>query len=526
MPDSTSAQANPHPWLVLWRTEIKLRLRRTSTLVVMLAVIAISWAMIPDPNSGMSLIAVNGARVLNSSSAMAFGSASLASILLGLGSFYLTRGRMSEDLRCGVGTVIAATSVRNAGFLLARFSGSATYVMLLVLALLGTTLCLHGLRGEGPIQLGIYLQTYGLLLVPMVLFGSSCALLFDSVSWLMGKLGDVLFFFIWIAQFVLIALVSESSHQGISVVAALDFSGLSVGVQRLQSLLGSSDISIGVSSYNPALAALSLPANLWDSASIGVRVLSAVLAPLPMLLAIVCFHRYSPDRVKASQARKRRTPLSLLNTALRPLAQLAQPGFAFAARVPGIYGQTLADMVLCLTSKPVTLLTIVALWVTGALIQAQALPTLLAIAVAAWGVLISSISTTEFDANTEALSGTAAGGATQRYLRHFCASTLIGLLFIVPVALRWLDSGKFWALLLGVLSFSAWATFLGHTAKTARAFLALFLFWLYACMSARTVPMLDLLAINGVVSGKIASGFFIASALVLLAGLMVTRRRV
>jgi hypothetical protein len=519
------ADENPHPWLVLWHTEIKLRLRRASTLVVMLAVIAISWAMIPDPNSGMSLMAINGARVLNSSSAMAFGSASLASILFGLGSFYLTRGRMGEDLRCGVGSVIAATSVRNSGFLLARFFGSASYVMLLTLALLSTTLCLHALRGEGPIQLGVYLQTYGLLLVPMVLFGTSCALLFDSISWLMGKLGDVLFFFIWTAQFVLIALVADRDHQGISIAAALDFSGLSVGIQRVQSLLGSSDISVGVSNYNPALAALSLPANLWDSASIGLRLLSAIMAPLPMLLAIVCFHRYSPDRVKASQSRKRRSPLALLNTALRPLAKLAGPGFAFAARVPGFLGQTMADMVLCLSSKPVTLLAIIVLWVAGVFVQIQALSALLAIAVAVWGVLISSISTTEFEANTEAMSGTAIGGAPQRYLRHFCASALIGLLFVAPVALRWIDSGNLGALLLGVLSFSAWATFLGHAARTARAFLALFLFWLYACMSARTEPMLDLMAINGVVSGKIACGFFAASVLALSAGFVLIRRK-
>jgi hypothetical protein len=40
--------------------------------------------------------------VLYTSSALALGSASMASLLFGLAGFYLLRGRMAEDLRSGL----------------------------------------------------------------------------------------------------------------------------------------------------------------------------------------------------------------------------------------------------------------------------------------------------------------------------------------------------------------------------------------------------------------------------------------
>ena len=67
--------------------EVRLRLRRTATLVVLMAVVALSWLMIADPSSGTALIVVDNARVLYTSSALSVGSASRGCLLFGLGGF-------------------------------------------------------------------------------------------------------------------------------------------------------------------------------------------------------------------------------------------------------------------------------------------------------------------------------------------------------------------------------------------------------------------------------------------------------
>jgi hypothetical protein len=79
--------------------ELRLRTRRMSTIVALPAVVAISSVMIEDPASGDALIVIKGARVLYTSSALALGSAALASMLFALGGFYLVRGRAAEDIR-------------------------------------------------------------------------------------------------------------------------------------------------------------------------------------------------------------------------------------------------------------------------------------------------------------------------------------------------------------------------------------------------------------------------------------------
>lgn len=69
---------NAHTILVLAQNEVRLRMRRLSTLVAMLAMIALGWAMIGNPSEGTTMMSIQDARVLYISSALALGSASLA----------------------------------------------------------------------------------------------------------------------------------------------------------------------------------------------------------------------------------------------------------------------------------------------------------------------------------------------------------------------------------------------------------------------------------------------------------------
>ena len=64
--------------LTLAHNEVRLRMRRLSTLFALLAVMVVSWTIIVDPSSGNTMIAVDQHRVLYTSGAMAMGSAAMA----------------------------------------------------------------------------------------------------------------------------------------------------------------------------------------------------------------------------------------------------------------------------------------------------------------------------------------------------------------------------------------------------------------------------------------------------------------
>ncbi|NHZ39071.1 hypothetical protein [Massilia aquatica] len=507
--------------------EVRLRMRRTSTMVALLAVVAVSWAMIADPASGNALLVLNKARVLYTSSALALGSATLGALLFGLGGFYLVRGRMSEDLRSGIGGVIGATPVGSALFLAGRWLGACAYLGALVAAFMLTMLVLHALRGDGPLQALVYLQTYVLLMGPMVLFGASCAILFDSWAPLMGKGGDLLFFMLWVAQLV---LMTQGGSSEVPAIMVFDFSGLAVAVAAVHGFASGVDLSIGSSTFDAALAPVSLPL-LWNARMMGLRAASAVLALLPLLPAWWLFHRYSPDRVKPGRARLRRTPLALLNAALRPLAVLANPLLALAARVPGLAGQVLADIALTFLIAPSALLALVLCAGAAVLAPASALPAVLMAAVAFWGILVSDVSTRDYAAATEDLSGTVSGGVALRYLRQYAASVLLGLMFMGPVALRWAVVGpqtqplRALALVVGVASLAALASLFGRCGRTARLFLSLFLFGFYVALNASGAPRIDAVGFNGVANLDSIGLYALVGVLALAGGYLYNARR-
>ena len=506
--------------------EVRLRLRRTSTLVALLAVSIISWAMIGDPASGNALIVIDDTRLRYTSNVLAIGSASLACILFGLGGFYLVRGRVAEDVRSGTGSVIGATPVGNALFLVGRWAGGVAYLGALMVAFMCTMLALHLVRGDGPIELHVYLQFYVLLLAPMLFFTASCAILFDSVAFLMGKAGDLLYFFIWCAQLGVAIAVTAGTSKAVPVASILDFSGIGAAMLLIRQGFDTTNIALGGGTFDASRVPLTLTHALWTGQLVATRLAACVLALLPLLPAILMFHRFSPDRVKVASAAKRRSPLAVLNGWLRPLAHLVRPLFGAAARLPRIPGQVLADITLTLAMSPSALAVVIGISIAAMVVPPAILGPLLIAAVAFWGILVSDLSTRDFDAVTEDLTGAVQGGVVRRYARQFAATALLGFLFMGVIALRFALSEPVRALALvaGVLSLSALASLFGRCARTSRLFLALFLFGLYVATQVKTAPLLDAVGFHGVANLHSAMTYLALAVLALVGGYLWNRR--
>lgn len=492
-----------HTWhliRVLCLNEVRLRMRRLSSLFAVMAMIAISWAMIVDPQTGSSMMAINKARVLYTSSALAMGSASLLSFLLALIGFYLVRGRIVEDLRSGIGSVIASTPVSNSLFLFSRWLGGVAYMLSLVLVAMCAIMVLHAIRGDGSIQLWVYLQTYLLVLGPMTVFAVSAAILFDSLPVLMGKAGDFAYFIAWIMQISIVSKIEELSAGNLSPWLLLDFSGLVTTIFTLKTYLMTSNFSLGSSTFDPQVMPITLPVIMWSWQMALMRFGSAALALCLLLPAIPLFHRFSPDKVKQAHARKRRSPLEILNTWSRPLAKQVQALFIWSAQSANFFGQVLADIALTLVYAPFSILVIVVVTTLSALISLQALPGLTVFAVAFWGVLISDVSTRDFQAAIEGMTAAAHGGAMRRYLRQLSATMVLGFLFVGVILFRLSFAQPLMALALavGIVSMSACATCLGKVSNTSKTFMSLYLFTLYIATQADKVPLLDIFGFNGV----------------------------
>jgi hypothetical protein len=504
--------------------EARVRLRRLSTLVTLLGVVALSWLMISDPADGLTLIAVRGARVLYTSAALALGSAALAALVLALAGFYLLRGRVAEDLRSGAGAVIGASRNGGVPFVLGRWCGGVLYLTALVGAFMATVLLCHAVRGEGPIQPLVYLQTYALVLGPMILFTADCATLFDAWAPLMGKKGDLLYFFVWVGQMALLPTVAGG---GAATVVPFDFTGTSAVIAALAAHIDLGDsLMLGIADFQRDKAPLVLPTWVWPAAIAGARCVTALLALVPLLLALPLFHRFSPDRVKPGKARMRRSPLAVVDGWLRPLARLADPLFGLAARTPGIAGQALADVALTLAASPSALALLLAVQVPALVLDAQALAPFALACVAYWGILVSDVATRDGDAALAGMSAAVPGGSARRYWRQFAASVVLGLMFTGAAMLHLavVDPVRAGALLSGVFALAAFATLLGRTSGTSRTFLALFLLALYVSVNVSRGAWADVVGFHGNATAASSLAWAGLGVLALLGGHLWNRR--
>jgi len=512
--------------------EWRLRSRRISSLVILLAVVAISWIMVLDPKSGMAMMVAHKQRYLYDSQALAFATGLIASMLFGLAGFYLARGRSQEDLRCGTAGVLAATPVTNAQLLFARWLGAFGFLMSLGTVVMLTIWVLQLVRGEGPLQPLPYLQMLVFGLAPGLMLCASLAVLADAWAPLMGKRGDALYWVLWMAQFAFIpAALGSGGAIRLSGWQMFDINGASPLLVALSRLLDVQHISVGGSPFDASLPALHMPHGLWSSELVALRMGAMLLALLPLVPAVLRFHRYAPDVVKLRNPAGRSRIVLALQWLLRPLMR----PFTFAlgllmrasARLPGLPGRWLADVSLVLLSQPLLALAMLAGALAGAVAPVDALPGVLAATLCAWGIAVADVSSRDLQSGTLALASAAPGGALERSWRQALAAFGLGLLLVLPALMRSWSGAPLPALacVAGLLFLSVAAVLLGRLTLGSRTFLALFLFGLYLDLQKTGMASLDLLGLSGAATAGSVSGYALAGVLGLLALPMLPRLR-
>ncbi|MDT9000817.1 hypothetical protein RQP53_16185 [Paucibacter sp. APW11] len=494
---------NLHAFAALVLNEVRLRSRRTSTLVVMLAMVALAWLMIADPHSGRAMMVVSQQRMIYDSNAISFGTALLSGMMFGIAGFYLSRGRSELDLRHGCGQVLGATPVNSAMLLLSRWLGALLFLCAMAGVVMLGCMVMQAVRGEAPVQPLIYLRSYALTLLPTLMLAASLATLCDAWVPLMGKRGDLLFFVLWIAQFSALPATMIDADKNLSALQlhswlALDVSGIAAQALRFSQLTLQPNLAVGGSSFDASLPLLTFPDGFWNGEMLLLRLASALLALLPLLPALGLFHRFAPDRVRVRQSAQRPLWARALRRLTQPLARLVARALGLAARWPGAGGQIVADMLLALICLPVAIAVLPLLWLLGLTLPSEHLPALLAAAVACWGVLVSELPARDQQSGTAALRAALPGGAVGRYQRQWLATLLLGLLFTVPSGWRWLAQAPLHAAALcaGLVLVSGIGSLLAQSTGGGRSALALFAFGFYLTTQVRDVAWFDAFGYN------------------------------
>jgi hypothetical protein len=188
-------------------------------------------------------------------------------------------------------------------------------------------------------------------------------------------------------------------------------------------------------------------------------------------------------------------------------------------------GQVLADVALTLAASPSSVAALLAALAASVLVDARALGPVLTGCVAYWGILASDMSTRDFQAAAEELTGAVPGGGARRYLRQYAAAAVLGLMFMGVIALRFAIHGavRGAAVVVGIRAGGAGEPS-GRVQPHPAHVLVAVLVRLVIAGSATGVPIVDAVGFNGVANLRSVLTYLLIGPAAVAAGYGWNRR--
>jgi hypothetical protein len=120
-------------------------------------------------------------------------------MVLSLFGFYVVKNCISRDERTRVGQVIAATPVGKLVYLLGKWLSNFAVLSAMVCVMAAAAVCMQLIRGEETrLDAAALVLPFLLIALPVMAVVAALALLFESVSWLRGGFGNVVYFFLFL----------------------------------------------------------------------------------------------------------------------------------------------------------------------------------------------------------------------------------------------------------------------------------------------------------------------------------------
>jgi hypothetical protein len=238
---------------------------------------------------------------------------------LTLAGFYIVKNSIERDRQTRVGEILAATPLRRTTYVFGKAASNFAVLMSMVLILALSAVVMQLFQREDPhFNLWALLSPFLFLAPPAMAMVAALAILFESIPWLRGGLGNVAYFFVW--NFGLVA--SFLSKQGWT-----DWTGFAKVIQSLEAA-GRENIpgyrggvQFGIHTEHPKLIESFHWAGVaWAPEFIANRLLWFAVALMLTLLAAQFFDRFDPSRAKPPREARKPAADPAAETNAAPLA--------------------------------------------------------------------------------------------------------------------------------------------------------------------------------------------------------------
>ncbi|KAK1184184.1 hypothetical protein B7755_042420 [Streptomyces sp. NBS 14/10] len=492
------------------------RARRPAYALTLAAAVGLGYLAVPDPGTRWVIMQLGDYRGVYNSAYTGTATALAGALWLTLGGFYAVRGAIARDEATGVGRLLAATPLRGSGYLAAKFLSNAMVLgsMAGVLALTAPVMQLA--RGESDtIEPGQLLLPFALIALPLVAVTAAAALLFDATPPLRKGLGNVIWFFVWLA----VALGGQGPGAplgGIGVHGVVASMRADMTAHHLD--LSGQEFSLGLTYVDRPLRTF-----VWDGFTpsmnfLATRLALVLAAAVAALLPALWFGRFDPARGGAPpQPRPGGTPAPVA----APMAPVFTGPPRTVVRPGGAFGRLLAgELRILVRGAPRWWWAVAAaITVAGLVAPLSAVPRIVLPAAWIWPVLIwSRLGTQRHEYGVESLLGAYPAPGRRTFAEWLSGLAVTALAALAPLvrfvaAADWAGVGA-WAG--GALFVPSLALALGTLSRTHRLFQAGYLPLWYA--TANGLPLLDFMGAvraNGHPAGPPAPAVAALSALLL-----------
>jgi len=175
------------------------RSRQPAYLVTLAVAVVLGYLALPPASSHYVIMNAGGYRGVCNSAWAGMVTALAGTLWLMGGGFYVVRSAIVRDQRTGVGQVLAATPLRNAGYLAGKFASNLMVLASMAGVLAVTALVIQLARDESTaIGLGALLLPYVLFTLPVLALTAAAAILVETVPVLRGGVGNIAWLVAWL----------------------------------------------------------------------------------------------------------------------------------------------------------------------------------------------------------------------------------------------------------------------------------------------------------------------------------------
>jgi hypothetical protein len=278
------------------------RIRRYSFLVILALTVYAGYLFVPPEGADYLVLRLGLKRGIYNSSWIGLMFGFIAAMHLTLIGFYLVKNAVERDRQTGVGQIIATTPISKPIYVMGKWMSNLAVLALILSTMTIMAVILQLIRAEDPtVNFWALIAQIWLMGLPVLAISAAMAVLFESISFLRGGLGNVAYFFIWLIAIiaVLSGAFDEATRLARPTNDLLGFTRPMSDIQR-QVLAAEPGADIGSGLIVP-LRGREASTFVWDGFGWTVKVVLErmmwlVIAVIIGFVSAIPFDRFDPAR--------------------------------------------------------------------------------------------------------------------------------------------------------------------------------------------------------------------------------------